>query len=227
MPSASVEKNVWDARRYHGRDNRYPFTEVVSFVMRRFGGAADRSAVRILDLGCGSAHHLMFLAQEGFAYYGIDGSADSIALAARRLAAAGHRTQTLTTGTFDRLPYHDGFFDCVIDRGSLTCNRGAGLPALIAEVHRILKPGGRLFSMLLHEAGTARLEGQPLGGGDYANFSGRLEGAGVLHFTNASEAQSLFAAFQIDDIELIHRASEYPRSGNQSVVAWTVVTCRK
>ena len=120
MPSGSLQRNEWDTRHYHGRDNRYPFTEVVSFVMRSYGGAADRSAVRILDLGCGSAHHLVFLAQEGFDYYGIDGSGESIELAARRLTKAGYHTRTLACGTFNRLPYEEGFFDCVIDRGSLT-----------------------------------------------------------------------------------------------------------
>ena len=227
MPVARRGTSEWDLRRYHGRNNRYPFTEVVAFVMRSFGGAADRSAVRILDLGCGSAHHLLFLAQEGFAYYGIDGSADSIALAAQRLQEAGYPAGTLACGTFDRLPYEDDFFDGVIDRGSLTCNRKRELPPLIAEARRILKPGGRLFSMLLHEQASSRLEGRVLGDGDYTDFGGRLEGAGALHFTNTAEAQALFAPFHIDDIERIHRASEYPPSGNRSVTAWTVVTCRK
>lgn len=227
MPLAEAPKRRWDAERYHGRYNRYPFTEVVSFVLQHYGALAEPSKVRVLDLGCGGAHHLAFLAQEGFDYYGIDGAAEAIDLASRRLKEAGFRTDTLTQGTFERMPYPTDFFDCVIDRGSLTCNRLAELPTFIAEVHRVLKPGGRLFSMLLHQSSTATIGARALGEGDFTDFSGRLAGAGVLHFTNATEAQTLFGAFHIDDIELIQRTSEYGPAGNQAVVAWTVVTCQK
>jgi len=222
-----MKERDWNAEQYHGRHNRYPFTEVVSFVMRVYGSAPDRSKIRILDLGFGGAHHLLFLAQEGFDYYGIDGATESLEIASRVLGRGGFRTNTLSLGTFDKTPYEDDFFDCLLDRGSLVCNRLADLPALISEIRRILKPGGRLFSMILHEASTVKEEARALGNGDYMDFPGRLHEAGILHFTNASEAGKLFSAFEIEDIELILRRSEYPPAGNRTVTAWTVITCRK
>ena len=101
------------------------------------------------------------------------------------------------------------------------------MQAIIAEVGRILKPGGRLFSMILNEASTAKDTARRLANNDYTDFSGRLQGAGVLHFTNAAEVEKLFSAFVIDDIELILRKSQYPPSANKNVNAWTVVACRK
>ena len=217
----------WDERRYHGRFSRYPFTEVVSFVMGRYGSAPDRSRVRILDLGFGGAHHLLFLAQEGFDFYGIDGANESLRIAQERLTADGFPTDTISVGTFDALPYVDDFFDCVIDRGSFTCNVLADLPPLIAEARRVLKPGGALFSMILHETNTSKDSARSLGNNDYTEFEGRLEDAGVLHFTNAEEAADLFSQFEIEDIESILRRSEYAPARNGTVSGWTVVTCRK
>lgn len=217
----------WNATAYHGRYNKYPFTEVVSFVMRKFGAAPDRSQIRILDLGYGGAHHLMFLAQEGFNYYGIDGADEAMQIAKSRLSEAGYATDTLAVGTFDNLPYEDNFFDCVIDRGSITCNPLVAIKPLLEESRRVLKDGGWLFSMILNEETTSRLEARPLGNGDYTDFPGRLEGAGILHFTNAQEARELFSAFKIQDIQLSVTRSEYVDSKNNDVTAWSITTCTK
>lgn len=217
----------WDKQHYHGRYNKYPFTEVVSFVMRSYGQVSDRSQIRVLDLGCGGAHHLMFLAQEGFDYYGVDGAAESIAIAEKRLSEAGFSVGNLVCSSFEKLPYEGDFFDCIIDRGSLTCNKLEDIPPLTEEVHRILKPRGKLFSMILHEACTVKDTARGLGNNDFTDFSGRLEGADVLHFTNATEAQQLFAQFVVEDIELSLRKSEYAPANNDSVTAWAIITCRK
>lgn len=222
-----MSNKIWDVRKYHGRYNKYPFTEVVSFVMRNYGGAQDRKVVRILDLGCGGAHHLMFLAQEGFDYYGLDGSEESVDIATARLTGAGFSADTVRLGVFDKLPYEPDFFDCVIDRGSITCNRKADILPILGEVHRVLRPGGKFFSAMLHEKSTSKDGAKNLGDGDYTDFAGRLSEAGVLHFTNVQEVMRLYSIFQIEDVELVSRESVLEESGNDDVTAWMIVTCKK
>jgi SAM-dependent methyltransferase len=217
----------WDQEQYYGRYNRWPFTEVVSFVLGRWGSMADRSGIRVLDLGFGGAHHLIFLAMEGFNYYGIDGAQESLAIANQRLGDLGYSSDNLVVGPFDSLPYEEGFFDCIIDRGSLLCNRRKDITSLLAEVKRVLKPGGWLFSAMLNELSTAKEGATSLGEGDYKDFHGRLAGAGVLHFTNASDAQDIFKEFKIADINLVMRKSEYSPAQNNEVDAWTLITCQK
>lgn len=221
-----MDSNEWDIKKYHGRYNRYPFTEVVSFVMQNYGKVEDRSRVRILDLGCGGAHHLMFLAQEGFDYYGIDGAEESIAIAKSRLSDAGFKSANVKRGLFDSLPYANGTFDCVIDRGSLTCNRRNDIPPLLLECRRVMRKNGKMFSMILHEASSSREGADHIGNGDYTNFKGRLEHAGVLHFTNLLDVKSLFSMFAIEDIELITRQSVLSEESKR-VDAWMAVTCHK
>lgn len=80
---------------------------------------------------------------------------------------------------------------------------------------------------MLNELSSAKQGAIDLGNNDYTGFSGRLAGAGVLHFTNVSDAQKLFSDFKIEDIELIVRKSEYGSAQNSEVDAWTLVTCQK
>jgi hypothetical protein len=56
---------IWE-KIYQTRVKRYPAEEVIGFVLRHFGGAPDRRAVKILGLGCGQGAHHWFLAREGW-----------------------------------------------------------------------------------------------------------------------------------------------------------------
>lgn len=222
-----MAKTDWDKRFFHGRYNKYPFTDVVSFVMRRFGAAQERAAIRILDLGCGGSHHLKFLAEEGFDYYGIDGARESIAIATERLEAAGFPARNVIVGDMDELPYEDSFFDGVIDRGSITCNPLADIPPLIEQIRRILKPGGTLYSTILNVDSSSKDTGRHLGNNDYGDLGDRLEGAGVIHYTDTAEALRLFSAFTIDSIVTQISRVDHPAAQPPSVTAWTCITCSK
>jgi ubiquinone/menaquinone biosynthesis C-methylase UbiE len=217
----------WNKRSFRGTWNRYPFTDVVSFVMRRFVSTADRSKIAILDLGCGGGSHLMFLAQEGFDYHGVDGNAESVERANERLRHAGHADDRAVTGTFDRLPYPSDRFDAVLDRGSLTCNPLAELPKLIGEIRRVLKPGGGLLSMILHEKAASAAGGRHIGNNDYVDFPGDLSGSELLHFTTTGEARDLFSAFGDLRIERLMREVELPKHEAAITEAWTIVIATK
>lgn len=218
----------WNSTFYHGRYNKYPFTEVVAFMMRTFRNIPDRSGIRVLDLGYGGAHHLMFLAQEGFNYYGIDGSSEALEIAKTRLAESGYDASTISVGTFENLPYEDNFFDCVIDRGSITCNPLSEIKPLLEETRRVLKPNGWLFSMFLNDAGApSHQAARGLGNGDYTDFSNRLEGAGILHYTNTKEALEMFSAFKIQEIVSSISRAEYSESKDSLATGWIIVKCKK
>ena len=82
--------------------------------------------------------------------------------------------------------------------------------------------------MFLHEDCSSRLNSTHIGDNDYTSATGRLEDAGVLHYTNYEDAKDLFNQFDIDDITKQITFSEHLSSSSQSeVVAWNIISCRK
>ncbi len=130
--------------------NEFPSEVVVSWTKRNFsaGELPQRNRLKCLDLGCGWGNNLKFLKEEGFDSFGIDVSDTAI----NRLQE-DFRGKVFA-GTFVELPFEDEFFDFCIDRSSIQNNGKDEILNALNEVHRVLKPGGRFFSMMLKEGNT-------------------------------------------------------------------------
>ncbi|HNV72633.1 MAG TPA: class I SAM-dependent methyltransferase, partial [Candidatus Ozemobacteraceae bacterium] len=127
---------------------KYPPEELIRFTARAFYRAPDRSSVKILDAGCGPGACCWYLAREGFTVTGVDGSLCALQQARERLAQE-RLTGTWVRGDLLHLPFPEASFDGVIDIAAVQQNRPAAIRSIIAGVSRILKPGGRFFSMML------------------------------------------------------------------------------
>lgn len=97
--------------------------------------------LRLLDVGCGDGVLATRLAQGGARVTGIDASADMISAARSRAKAAGVEVD-LAEGDAGNLPFPAGHFDCVVSVATLCFVDDPGRS--IAEMARVLKPGGRL-----------------------------------------------------------------------------------
>ena len=108
LPVVSAFNPIWEKEIYgQGRQlGRYPYDAVVSFVFRYAPRDRERSAVRILEIGCGAGNNLWFAAREGFSVTGIDGSATAIDYARKRFAEEG-LSGDLRVGDFTALPFED------------------------------------------------------------------------------------------------------------------------
>jgi len=96
----------------------------------------------LLDVGCGDAAMAAACARKGAAVIGLDSDPAMIAAARRRAAKFGGEAFALVEGKAENLPFNDGSFDIVFAVTVLCFVRDPG-PA-IAEMNRVLKPGGRL-----------------------------------------------------------------------------------
>lgn len=98
--------------------------------------------VQVLDIGCGGGFSCEFMARRGAIVSGIDQSAACIEAAQ---AHAGEQGLAINyrVGLAERLPYADAQFDCVVCVDVL--EHVADLATTIAEVARVLKPGGYFF----------------------------------------------------------------------------------
>ena len=122
--------------------NKYPYPEVVSFIMRNFGSVKNKAKIRILDLGCGWGNNLVFLKDQGFEYYGIDFSKTAV-------EHCRNLFKNVALRDISELPYESNFFDCVFDRMSIQHNPKKRIKKIFGEVHRVLKPNGLFFSVLV------------------------------------------------------------------------------
>lgn len=106
---------------------------------------------RCLDAGCGGGRFSFAMAQLGAAaVVGVDVSHDGIADAERRRDALGMTQVTFRRSSLIELPFDDGEFDFVCCSGVL--HHTVSVERGLAEIHRVLAPGGSVY-LLLYGAG--------------------------------------------------------------------------
>jgi SAM-dependent methyltransferase len=119
---------------------------VTPMIARATGGRGD---ARILDCGCGTGSNLDMLRPFGAAV-GFDLTRTGVSFAHRH----GHRVAQASIG---EIPFRSGHFDLVTSFDVFQCLPDPVERAAIAEMSRVLKPGGRL---LLHVAALEVLHGR-------------------------------------------------------------------
>jgi ubiquinone/menaquinone biosynthesis C-methylase UbiE len=103
---------------------------------------AQPQGIRILDYACGSGDFSVILAQRGYEVRGFDISDTGVDVArglARRYEVDDKAE--FVAASADNLPYGDGEFDLVI--GKAVLHHIIKYPGTAAELHRVMKPGGR------------------------------------------------------------------------------------
>ena len=107
--------------------------------------AGDVTGRRILDAGCGSGPLYAALRERGSTVTGIDSSAEMLHLARKRL---GDSADLHLVDLRNPLPFPDDAFDDVI--ASLVLHYLQDWIAPLAELRRVLTPGGRLIASVEH-----------------------------------------------------------------------------
>jgi SAM-dependent methyltransferase len=104
-----------------------------------------RPGERVLDLGSGGGIDVLLSARRvgptGFAY-GVDMTPEMLELARRNAAAAGATNVEFLEGRIEAVPLPDASVDVVIS--NCVINLSTDKPAVLAEMARVLVPGGRL-----------------------------------------------------------------------------------
>lgn len=121
------------------------FPRIEAFVTRGLGQERGRvlkpACGRVLEIGIGSGHNLSYLPACTDFFAGLEPSRGFLRLASN--AANGNRNLQLIRGTGESLPFAENSFDTVVSFLVLCSVRN--LPAVLTEIYRVLRPGGRLL----------------------------------------------------------------------------------
>ena len=112
--------------------------------------------MRILDAGCGSGRNLVYFLKSGYEVFAVDES-DQAINRVRELGAklAPHLPQeNFRTDPVERMPFQEAEFDLVVSSAVLHFARNdQDWIAMVAEMWRVLKPGGIFFARLASSIG--------------------------------------------------------------------------
>lgn len=204
---------------------RYPGEDLIRFVARNFYSRPVRAEARFLEVGFGTGTNLWFLAREGFSASGIEGSPAAAALARQRLdeECPGWDRRApdtrLEVGDMARLPWPDGDFDALIDSEAVYCTDFEESRRIYAGMHRVARPGARLFVRTFATGSWGDGEGEMVGHRRYATLAGPLAGKGPSRFTDKEELPDLLGAWRIDEVNETTRTLD---AGRRTIREWIV-----
>ncbi len=161
-----------------------------------------RPGERVLDLGSGGGIDVLLSARRvgpaGFAY-GVDMTQEMLDLARANADKAGATNVEFLQGTIEDVPLTDGSVDVVIS--NCVINLSTDKPAVLAEMFRVLAPGGRIgISDVVAEDHLSSADRA-----DRGSYVGCIAGA-----LSRSEFLSGLAAVGFTDaeVEFTHEAAE-------------------
>lgn len=186
--------------------------EVMDFARQLPEGA------RVLDLGAGVGRHALALAQVGFDATAFDAAPTGLEVLAQKAGAAGLTIAT-DVGKMDVLPYGDASFDHVLSWNVIYHGDEAVLKRTIAEIARVLKPGGTFLGTMLSKrrlpVERARAPGREISRNTWV-FEGEGDKVHPHYFCSARELLDLFDGFEV--LRLQDREHETPGSWHWHLV---------
>lgn len=168
----------------------------------------------LLEIGLGYGTVGQILAARGLDYHGLDISPGPVEMVRYRLGAlgVGDPEKRVRIGSALDIPHEDVSFDHVVTIGCL--HHTGDLPRAVAEVERVLRPGGRALVMLYNRhsyrqlrmsarRALRRLRGEhqdeeEIRAAYDSNLAG--EAAPATDYTSARQARRLFSAFSVVDV---------------------------
>jgi 2-polyprenyl-3-methyl-5-hydroxy-6-metoxy-1,4-benzoquinol methylase len=143
---------------------------------------------------------VVYLAQQGFEVYGLDNSPNGLELTQRWLSEAGLSAELHLQDMTEPLPYEDQFFDGLISTQVIHHGRLTTVKAIVAEIERVLKPGGLVFISVPAEKNQAETfeEIEPH---TFIPLDGPEKGLPHYYFTPETLREA-FENFDVFDIQL-------------------------
>lgn len=194
MTAAGSAIEAWE-KRWGTEQGRADWLDVHPAVVALLPELRARGARRALDLGCGVGRHAMLLAEAGFEVEAFDGSETGLDQL-RESAAARGLAIGLRHGNADALPYADASFDYVLSWNVIYHGTLGDVGGRIAEIWRVLKPGGLYQGTMLPTRNVNHGVGRLIAPGTFV-IDGAEERNHPHFYCDAAMLVALFSGFEL------------------------------
>lgn len=162
---------------------------------------------QVLDLGCGDGQLTARIAASGVEVRGVDASAEMVDAARARGVAAENAEA-------ERLPFADGLFDAVFSNAVLHWVRGQD--EMMAEVYRVLKPGGRFVAEMGGHGNIAAIRVALVAVLERYGFGEAEDGVNYYPTPHAYTRRLQKHGFRVERMELIPRPTPLEKTGMEA-----------
>jgi ubiquinone/menaquinone biosynthesis C-methylase UbiE len=111
--------------------------------------ALDVKDKSVLEIGLGQGADSMQLINRGAIYHGIDLTEESVRRVKERFQLFDKHYREVQVANAEQIPYSDNYFDLVYSHGVI--HHSPRIESIVAEIYRVLKPGGQAVIMLYHK----------------------------------------------------------------------------
>lgn len=218
---AEVDRRFLDTAYYAKGPDGTPFG--------RFIPSQAVSGNQVLEIGCGMGTVAALLSRAGATLTAIDLTTRATATTKRRLELAGYR-RGVSQADAETLPFMDGTFDMVWSWGVI--HHSCSTTRCLAEIARVLKPGGTVCLMVYHTHSIVRylhcglfrgvLQGQFVRRSLDEIFEAESDGAYARHFNHREWRRLLERSFDSLRLENVGQKAELVPLPAGRVKSWLV-----
>jgi trans-aconitate methyltransferase len=188
--------------------NAEAYGKNAAFVHGLAGGVLEwldaKPGERILDLGCGDGQLTLRIAAAGAVVAGVDNSRQMV------IAARSRGIETAEASA-ELLPFADAGFDAIFSNAALHWVRDHD--AMMAEVHRVLKPGGRFVAEMGGHGNIAAIRVALMSVLARHGYGDREDRVNYYPTPDSYARRLVRHGFQVQQISLIPRPTQLAESG--------------
>jgi len=177
----------------------------VPFVVEALPTFKRSKIKRVLDLGCGTGRHCVYLAKNSFDVVGVDVSVSALKMAKQWVREENLKNVTFVQATMTDIPFSDFQFDAVFSVSVIHHALKRDIVKTVDEIHRILKENGLLLTNLASMKDPRYGKGKKVEAGTFKILEAfeekRFEE--LHHFFTRQQVSKLFAHFTRAKIELL------------------------